>query len=191
MKLKSVGTASENGEKYRWIEIESQIEVMGMKQRSVMKALVREKDFKPDAKGPVKVLRGWQQNQRGNMKMEEKKLTDEELSPTGQMSFLFGPKLKRENTIKSRKTIEYQKGKLQIDNASTGELEIKTSPNAPDFKQKGKLTLWKHKSVPSGTAVMEMQMETWRKDKVISKMKMTISVQDYGKGAKSALPENK
>lgn len=192
MKLKSVGTVTENGEKYRWIEIDSQMEVMGMKQRSVMKALAREKDFKADAKGPVKILRGWQQNQRGDTKMEAKKLTDEELSPTGQMSFLFGPKLKREKTIKSKKTIEYQKGKLEIATASTGEMEIKTSPNAPaEFKQKGKLTIWMHKAVPTGTAAMQMQMETLRKEMKISNMKMTISVQDYGKGAKSALPENK
>lgn len=191
MKLKSVGTVTENGEKYRWIEIESTMEVMGMKQHSVMKALVREKDFKAGAKGPVKVLRGWQQNQRGDMKMEAKKLTEEELSPDGQMSFLFGPKLKGEKKIKSKKTIEYQKGKLQIESASTGTMEIQASPKAPDFKQKGNLTIWKHKSVPTGTAAMEMAMETWRKDKLLSKMKMTISVQDYGKGAKSALPDNK
>ena len=194
MKLKSVGTVTENGEKYRWFEIVFKGESNGMKQDTIIKALIREKELKAGAKAKsdIKILRGWQQATVGDKKMDPKELSEIELSGKGPVSFFFGPNLKKVEKVKKAKEIVYQKGKLKLSEATTGELDLNFNPNAPEgFKQKGKQTIWKHKSIPTGAAALEVQMEVHNKDKLVMKMRMMFNVQDYGKGAKSALPDKK
>lgn len=192
MKLKSVGSATENGEKYRWFEIEFKGESNGMKQNAVIKALIREKELKAGAKDGIKILRGWQQTTDGGKKMDPKELSETELSANGPIGFFFGTKLTKTKKVKQAKEIQYQKGKLKLTEATTGELNLKLNENTPKgFKQKVKQTIWKHKSVPTGTAALEVQMEVHNKDKLLMKMRMMCNVQDYGTGAKSSLPDKK
>lgn len=192
MKLKSVGTVKEKGKTYRWLEIEMRGEQNGMKQHTILKALIGEKELKPGAKGELEILRGWQQNTRGDTKMDPKELSAAELGGRGPLAMFFGTRLKDQKTVKQTKTIAYQKGELKIASAVAGDVQIELNENAPkDFKQSMRQTIWKHKSIPTGTAAIEMQMEISRQDKLLAKFKMVFNVQDFGKDAKSALPDKK
>ena len=55
--VRSVGRVTEKGKKYRWIEIDFQMEQNGKKQKNVIKLLVAEKDAKPGAKKSPEILR--------------------------------------------------------------------------------------------------------------------------------------
>ena len=190
--IRSVGSVTENGEKCRWIEMQMEGERNGKKQHSIFKILVKEKDFKPGSKSVLEIVRGWKQNKADG---EVKELTDREKSPDGEVAILFGGKRKDVKKLKTEKVIDYQKGKLKITTGTTGTLELKPAPNTPaDFKYTFVQSVWPHKNVPFGTAAMELQMEIKIKDMVVSKMKMTFTVQDHGTGgkqAKSALPDKK
>ena len=190
--LRSVGSVTENGEKCRWVEMQMEGERDGKKQGGVFKFLVKEKDFKPGAKGVPEIIRGWTQNKTGG---EVKELTDQEKSPDGMIVIFFGGNRKDVKKLKAEKVIDYQKGQLKITTGTSGKLDIKPNPNAPaNFKVNVTQSVWPHKNVPFGTAAMELQMETRNKDMLVSKMKMTFTVQDHGSGgkqAKSALPDKK
>lgn len=191
MMLRSVGTATENGEKCRWIEVEFNGEQNGRKQRTILKFLAPEKDLKAGAKGPTQVLRGWQKSRFGDTERETKPLSEEEKSSNGPIAMFLGGKQAKPATVKEAKTIDYQKGRLKIESAESRELNLKPGgPDAPpDYKFAATQTVWKHKGVPFGTAAMRLQVEVRRKDKVIQKMTMTFEVLNHGKDAKSALPE--
>lgn len=192
MKLKSVGTETVNGEAYRWLELDFEGSSNEMKTRTLMKVLVREKDFKDKAARGMTIERGWQLNAFGDKKPMVKELSDSEKSPDGPMSFLFRCSMKKPIAIKKAKTIDYQKGRLKLETATSGELDVNFQQNQPkDYSSTFRQTIWKHKSVPTGTAALELQMEVRQKDKVVVKMTMLFTVQDYGKGAKSALPDKK
>ena len=74
----------------------------------------------------------------------------------------------------------------------TGKVDYKFGESAPavakfDITQ----SIWTHKSVPFGTAMLITRMKVSIKDQVVLKAIMTFTVQDYGTGAKSALPDKK
>jgi len=189
MTVRSVGSVEEDGEKCRWIEIEMKgTQKNGDKQNSIMKFLVREKDFKAGAKGTPKILRGWTKNNDQDIK----ELSEMELAG-GTINLILVGKAKDAKTVKKEKTIDYQKGQLKIATAVTGHPELKLGgENAPpDFKYNVKQTTWLHKKVPFGMAARELQIEIKVKDKIAAKMTMSFTVQDYGTGAKSACPDKK
>jgi hypothetical protein len=185
--LKSVGSVTENGKKCRWIEIEMKAEEGGKKRHSIMKFLVNEKHLKPGSKEAPEVVRGWNRQDTGS---EVKELSEMEKNPNGMMSIFFGGHRKDVKTLKDAKVVDYQKGKLKITDGTSGKLEMDLGPNAPQgFKYDVTQSLWSHKSVPFGTAAMELKMLIKRKEMVVANMTMKFTVQDHGTGAKSALPD--
>ena len=192
MTLKSVGTATEDGEKCRWIEMKFDGEQNGQKHVAILKFLIREKDLADGKKGPPKVLRGWSMNQVGDMKSEAKELTDFQKAGNGEAAMIVGGKLKDAKTLKQEKTIDYQKGQLKIPTAHTGILDVKFAENMPaGFKYNAWQTVWKHKSIPFGAAAVELKVEMHNKEQLLMKMKMSFAVQEYGAKAKSELPDKK
>jgi len=190
--IRSVGQADENGQKCRWLEVEMQGEQNGKKQYTVLKFLVNEKGFKPGSKEPIEIVRGWKKNQADG---EVKQLSANETDPQGMMSMFFGGQRKEVKTLKSEKVVDYQKGRLKIGSGTVGKMDLKPPANTPaDFKYNVIQTVWPHKTIPFGTAAMELRMEFESKKKVVFKSKMTFNVEDYGVGgkdAKSALPDKK
>lgn len=192
MTLRSVGTVQEKGETCRWLEMDFDGDTNGTKVRAVMKFLVREKDFKPDAKEPPKVLRGWKMGRAGDNKDDVTELSNEEMSPGGPASMFLSTKLKDAKTVKEAKTIDYQKGRLKVESAELGELEMDAPQYVPQgFSSKFRQTIWKHKAVPFGTAAAAIDIKVKQNDNVLQDMTMKFEVLDHGKDAKSAFPDKK
>lgn len=191
--FRSVGKVVENGEAFRWIEMEFEGEQNGKQKHQVMKVLVREKDLRPGAETPLKVLRGWNQFLVEGAKQPPKEFSELERSANGPVAFYFRVPLKDAKSIKRARQIFYQKGRFDLATAHAGAGDITLmNDNAPaDVKYAARYTVWSHKSVPTGTAAMEIELKMSRKDKVIVKMTMKFDLQDYGTGAKSALPDKK
>jgi hypothetical protein len=187
--IKSVGSVMENGEKCRWIEIEMKGEEGGKKRSHLSKILVREKDFAPGSKNLGRIVRGWK---RSSAKAQLKELTENEKSGSGDMAMLIGGKLSDEKVLKTKKVVDYQKGQLKIAQGTTGKFEMKMPGKVPkDFKYDMTQSVWPHKNVPFGIAVLEINMKLTVKEMVVMNMKMTFTLQNQGVGAKSQLPDKK
>jgi len=185
--IKSVGKVTEDGKSCRWIEIEMQGEEAGKKKHHVIKFLISEESFKPGSKKAPEILRGWK---REDADSEVKEIDEMEKNPNGMMAIFFGGNRKDVKKLKDAKAIDYQKGKLKITDGTAGKLSLDLGANAPQgIKYDVTQSLWTHKSVPFGTAAMELKMVITIKDKVASNMKMKFTVQNHGTGAKSLLPE--
>jgi hypothetical protein len=187
--IKSVGAATEDGKTCRWIEIEMTGEEGGKKKHHVMKFLINEKYFKPGSKAAPEILRGWTRQDTGS---EIKELSDMEKNPRGMMSMFFGGNRKDVKKLKDAKLVDYQKGKLKITDGTSAKLDLDAGPNAPpEMKYDVTQSLWSHKTVPFGTAAMELHMIIKIKDNVAANMKMKFTVLDHGTGAKSVLADKK
>ncbi len=182
--FRSVGTETENGVKCRWIELQMDIETNNRKQKHIFKLLLREKDLQPDAKSPVKVIRGWIKDNDQTAKSYDDSAQGQKEGVTA----FFGHKLKDPKKLKKEKVVDYQKGQLKIAEAVVGKLDVKLNDL---IQQSITQTFWKHKSVPFGTAAMEFQIEVKQGGKVVANMKMTFNLKDHGTVAKSALPDKK
>lgn len=185
--LKLVGTTMHGGEKCRWVEWKNILSDGGKASTSILKLLIREADLKAGAKPVVRIIRAFHRDPRGNV-VEWKQ---DQVSQSTHGTLMFGA-IKKPKTIKSARTIEYQKGKLKITSAVTGEIALKWPGKLPaDARHVVTRTIWKHKSVPFGAAVVEMKRQFFLKDKVTATTTTTHVVQDFGTGAKSALPDKK
>lgn len=185
--MKLVGTIVENGERYRWVEMESVAKVRGKSLKIVMKWLIREKDLKPGAKSAINVLRGWKRLPNGDVV----ELTERDKSAQG-LAFLTFSRIKNPKSVKAEKSVDYQKGRLKIAAAMTGELDGnwpgKLPPKARHVMTR---TIWQHKSVPFGAAVLETKRQFLLEKKFASSSTTTLTVQDFGTGSKSALPDKR
>ncbi len=189
--VRSVGVVTENNEKCRWIELQSEGELNGVKQASIMKFLVREKDLKTGAKTPMRIIRGWQKNQAMG---EVRELTDEEKKPNGMVTMFFGGKLKDSKKLAGEKVIDYQKGQIKVASGTKGNLEVKlpgSATNSVGNNVKFEVTqsVWAHKKIPFGLAEMKLVMKMSIGGNQMMEMNMTFTLQDHGTGAKSALPD--
>lgn len=154
--LRSVGKVTENGKAARWIEIEMKGTENGKEKYSLMKFLINEKGLKPGEKGSIEILRGWN---KSDANAEIKELSDMEKDPRGMMSIFFDGTRKDVRKLKKTKVIDYQKGQLKIKNGTTSKLDISLGPNSPKgLKYDVSQSVWPHKSIPFGTAAMELKM---------------------------------
>ena len=191
MTLRSVGTTTEGGAKCRWIEMHMDGKRDGMKEGGVFKLLFKESDFAGVKKAP-KIMRGWVQNKIDG---EIKELGEDEKDAHGMIGIFFGGNGKTRKPLKTERVIDYQKGQLKIAKGTKESLDVKPPGPAPEgLKFNATQSVWKHKSMPFGTAAMTIEMEISVKDVLSTRMTMKFTVKDHGTGgknAKSALPEKK
>lgn len=191
MVVKSVGRTVENGKPCRWIEFAMTRTDGGKERRRVTKLLIDEASLKPGSKKVPAIIRGWKKN-AAESRVEE--LSERDKDPAninGATWFLFGGSRKTVKTLKQAKTIDFQKGQLKIAEGKSATLEIvpRTKNSKGNVKFQVEQSFWTHKSVPFATAASEWTITLKSGDKAASKMKMKLTAQEYGTGAKSALPE--
>lgn len=187
--VRTVGTVTENGEKCRWIELESLTTQDGKQKSGVMKLLIREKDFAADAIAAPTILRGWKKSSEKAIAGIDENDKAEKSSST----MFFGKAGTNVKPLKQEKIIDHQKGKLTIASGLTGELKFDPTGGK---KLKGIefntiQSHWTHKSLPFGTGAMELVMKVNFNGATVSTMTMKFTMLDYGTGAKSVLPDKK
>ncbi len=185
--IRSVGQVMVEGKPCRWIEFQFTTNKQQDSGAQIVKVLVPEKHLQKGAKPVANIVRGWQK--QGN--------SDPEPLPAERSTevefFLPGP-LKDVKQLKQKKVIDYQRGQLKCDSAFTGAYSL-TPPELREALPEGfsftlRYTLWPHKAAPFGVAAATMQITVKQNDKVLQDATAEFTLEDFGIGAKSALPDN-
>ena len=179
--LKAVGTAFENGEKCRWIEMEfSLTSAEGATDRHVYKLLLPEKNLKPGATPLEKMVRAWRkQNDDG-----VEQFTETTTLPTVAVGvFLSGP---------SKETMTLLK---QFEDSKIGNVEcagVKGSFEHMLGPATLKITseIRTHDKAPFGSVRGEYQIEIVNEDKTEAKATLRLKLVDVGTEATSVLPDS-
>ena len=169
--IRVVGTTTEDKQKCRWLEFE--ITEDGKDTGAVIKCLVSEKDFAA-AGMTIKVLRGWSRSGEGVVE----KLSDGNKHEVEDIFLAWLGRPKSAKTVESEKVVDHKKGQFKIATASQGKLNTREA----EFTQ----TIWAHKEIPFGFAAWKLSARSG--DNLVFKGDATL--QDYGTGAGTALPDH-
>jgi hypothetical protein len=194
-----VGTAAENGERCRWLEMKSVQTVNGKEQTDILKFLVPEKELLEGEKPLDRLVRAWRKIDDGDV--EEQKF-NQPLGVRGSVAsadFVWGremvifPGPQRKTTAVDEKTlVEYQQGRLELTKARVGKHVATRQALTAVQKQTFVLdfTVWNHPTVAPGFAAAKTRFEYLRDDVPRAAGTAEWVIEDFGMDAKSALPEN-
>jgi len=178
LKIASVGSVTENGEKCRWIELKMILEMQGQKSVTISKILVPEKYLKEGENAFGKKIRGWVQPKSSDVKVMDKEFS-------GLVTLILCGPLNEEKKLKS-KTVDSKLGKLKCERVS-GYKKFKVQ----GVEWKARLITSRHKKVPFGVVSSDIVMETEETAQIGVDLKWTLTLKEIGKNAKSELPDAK
>ena len=177
LKMASVGKAIEGSEPCRWIEFDVRLKDSGPEQILIRKLLIPEKYLKKGENATEHVVRGWA------------KFNNEDVQPAVPVhgrwpAYLAGP-LQDEKKL-DQQLVENKLGVLNCD-GSTGWIQYKEG----DFHTKVTFETRLHEKAPFGVVSCRMLFEVKRDGKVQQTIDATAKLTDFGKDAKTALPDHK
>src|SRR5262245_12546429 len=177
MTMASVGKATEGTEACRWIEFKVQLKDIGPEQILIRKLLIPEKRLKKGENGTEHVVRGWA---KFNNEDVERAVPVHGRWP----AYLAGP-LRDEKKLEQQ-LVESKLGALMCEGV-TGWMEYKEG----DVHMKVTFETRLHEKAPFGVVSCRMQFEMKRDGKVQQTVDATAKLVDFGKDAKTALPDHK
>lgn len=181
--LRSVGTTQHNGLLHRWIEFEwrAHNEAGGDERREITKWLIPETELGPTGSPRAHAARAWERD-------DEQEVRSRNLSETI-LDDLYLPSLLSDRSIQEvPKTVEYQRGRLDLERCVTG-LSNRQSSNGTTVTRMTH-RYWITDSVPFGVAAARQTLEMTADDNVIGKYEWQLEVNDFGMAAVSALPNH-
>ncbi len=178
LKMSSVGTSEENGEKCRWIEIQMTMNVGGQERAIVAKVLIPEKDLKRGKSPFDNRVRGWI---RMGADRDPVKIDESNIGPLP--GFLCGP-LQDAKKLEPM-IVESKLGKLKCE-GTTGTVTFKERQNNNTVKYETRL----HEKAPFGVVWTSLNVKVERDGEVREEVKMELTLSEHGMGAKSELPDN-
>lgn len=186
--LRVIGKEAVQGETYRWLELEMRLKSNDREEHGVFKALFRETDLKNGGKNGLKIARGWNRTLGAKGTSEAKPLQGIEKASKGPLGMYFGCPMTGPAVVNEPHAIDYQRGRLQIKTGIAGrlDLQLEEKPRGASrvfINQK----IWKHKTVPTGVARLEIEAV----QDGMTVQHVILTVQDFGKGARSTLPGKK
>jgi hypothetical protein len=177
MTMASVGKALDGSEACRWIEFKVQLKDSGMEHTLIRKLLIPEKYLKKGENPTAHVVRGWA---KFNDEAVERAVPIHGRWP----AYLSGP-LQDEKKLDGQ-LVESKLGALRCDGV-TGWIEYKEG----DVHMKVTFETRLHEKAPFGVVSCRMQFEMKRDGKVQQTVDATLKLTDFGKDARSALPDHK
>lgn len=173
-KISSVGTVTENGKKLRWIEFKIKIDI-DERYDIINKILVSEE--KPKAAENVfgKIIRGWERHGGGQAKAMSREKLDE-------LSLFLCGTIKERTKLKPV-MVDSKLGKLQCAGLS-GYVDYDAGGQKLKIRFKTRL----HKKVPFGIVSSVITVEGGF---VIAPVKLSFTLKEVGKNAKSELSDAK
>ena len=176
LRISSVGSATHEGEKCRWLEYQMTMIDGGQERVIVAKILVPEKHLKAGEDALTKRVRGWI---RMHKDADVDELIDRRMGPL--RSFLAGP-------LKDKK----EQDAVEIDNSKLGKLSCPGVTGTFEYAERNGLTtvnyeIRRNEKAPFGVVTCKMTIENRRNGEVREAIKGTFTLSDHGKGAKSAL----
>lgn len=185
MTQRAVGKVVENGEPCRWIEIEDIVADGSEKGTWIYKLLIRERDLQENENPVAGIVRAW-------LRFNDEPAVAFQPDETGHLPMLlWTPGALRKADVKDEpRTIDYQKGRVQIARARVGEFTLSDQPRQ-GFRLNWNYTVWREADIPFGLAEARVIYELHDPDKkCLTTQVTTYLLQDAGVDAKSALPEN-
>ena len=181
--IKFVGTAVSDGVRHRWIEQS----FGGFEDRTtnVMKTLVAEKVL--NSAWPLAAERRWW-HKMGDQPVKEVGTLGPEY---GVFSLVFPGSYNTAKPLKEARTIEYQHGRLEIQEGLAGRQDISLQNNAENIRFEIEYKVWRHPNVPLGIAAAKISLRTHEFGSLNPRETYTteFALEDCGTDAKTSLPE--
>jgi hypothetical protein len=175
--MASVGKAVESSEPCRWIEFKVCLKDVGPEQILIRKLLIPEKYLRKGENPTEHVVRGWA---KFNDDAVERAVPVHGRWP----AYLAGP-LQDEKKLDKR-LVETKLGALQCDGV-TGWIQYREG----DVHMKVTFEARLHETAPFGVISCRMQFEMNREGQVLQTVDATAKLVDFGKDAKTALPDHR
>src|SRR5262245_18466861 len=175
--MASVGKVVEGAEPCRWIEFKVQLKDIGPEQILIRKLLIPEKYLKKGENATEHVIRGWA---KFNNEAVERAVPVHGRCP----AYLAGP-LQDEKKL-DQQLVESKLGALECEGL-TGWIRYKEG----DLHTKVTFETRLHEKAPFGVVSCRMLFEVKRDGKVQQTIDATAKLSDFGKDAKTALPDHK
>jgi hypothetical protein len=177
-----------NGEACRWIEIEEMYD--GQDKPQIHKLLVAEMDLIQSAQ-PVSKVKRWISKFEDQITVQGDDFLDRAGAFGPSFVFLTGA-MKGSKPIAESKQVEYQSGKLSIDQGRKGSYvwgrKYKTIEGSVTFKWD--YTIWMHPNVPFGFAHSNMKLTVRSTaDDAVRVIDYEFLLRDTGTDAKSAIQD--
>jgi hypothetical protein len=175
--MASVGKTFEGPEPCRWIEFKVQLKEIGPEQVLIRKLLIPEKYLKKGENPTEHVVRGWA------------KFNDEDVASAvpvhGRWPAYLAGALQDEKKL-DQQLVENKLGALTCE-GETGWIQYKEG----DVHFKVTFETRLHEKAPFGVVSCRMQFEMKRDGKVLQTVDATAKLGDFGKDAKTVLPDHK
>ena len=182
LKIKSVGREEVDGVSCRWIEFEFAPENPAEVEKEwVVKDLIPESEIGFGKDTLHNILKGWSRNSR-------KEIQPRDAFPSFVDHREYPGNWESEDCEKPASVFKYQQGELALDPPIAGHSQYKNDR----LFIKTHNTLWRHSDVPFGTVKVQqrMEMRTAEDEPVFKSYIRELELIDFGKGAKSALPNS-
>jgi len=199
-KYSLVGTTTENGERCRWVEIQSVQPIDGQELTDVIKFLIPEKELLENEKPLDSIVRAWRKTNDGPV--EEVKF-NQPLGVGGSVAsadFAWGHSLlifpgpqRKSKSVEKKKVVEYQQGRLEVGAGQVGKhvATRKALTNGEKQEFETEFTAWNDAAIAPACAAMHSRTEFRRNDLLIQAITEEVVLEDIGVDAKSELPENR
>lgn len=188
LKISSVGTEAVDGEPCRWLEIQGSLkdDNRTQEERFVLKLLIPEKHLKKGENPRERILRGWERVSLGDGDGDAVKL---DTADPGHLAWvldilLAGPGTKTKQV--EPKTIRFQKGAIECPGV-TASFSYPMKVRDEVRKMPGIVTTRFHETVPFGVAALEIDTKEPNGDLI----EINVTLNDYGDGAKTQLPDHR
>lgn len=194
-----VGTAVENGVRCRWVEMKSVQMSDGREITDVLKFLVPEEELLESERPLDSLVRCWR---RFAEEPVEEVAFNVPLSVRGfagsadfywGRDFAFFPGLQKQaKGVRERRVVEYQKGRLDVEDAQTFQHVVSRRALTNGEKQEycDEFTVWNDPAVAPAFVAASDRVRQRRDDALVRTLTIEFVLEDYGADAKSALPEN-
>jgi hypothetical protein len=187
-----VGTVVENGEKCRWVEVNSIFTRDGKDGLILSKFLISEKDLLESEEPLDTIKRGWFKSGNNDVRAVE---AGKGITRYNTRTVIFPGLWHKAEQIDKEQIVDYQQGKFTILEAKTRQVTspttvVKTGRKVINQKDVVEYTGWFHRTTSPFIAAAKIQTKIYYDDQWNTTFNDDVVLQDYGKGAKSSLPEN-
>lgn len=194
-----VGTATENDMTCRWVEMKT-VTMVGDKDRvEIVKFLIPEKELLESDQPLVRLVRCWSKTDDGMVKaLSFDPPRGDGVNPQsadgrfGKELLIFPGMRQKAELVDKEKVVDYQQGRLQVAQGREGKRVSKVvgSPRAQGLSFVLDYTIWTDPAVAPGFAAARTRYATVVNEMVRTARNDEWVIEDFGKDAKSELPEN-
>jgi hypothetical protein len=194
-----VGTAVERDCTCRWMEMQTVEIIDGHEVTDILKFLVPEKALLESERPLDGLIRCWRkfgdeqvEQVRFNTPLGERGLSFSADYAWGRDFTLFPGPQQKSKAVEEPRTIEYQRGRLEIETAQRFRriASRRALTNGEKQEYSDEFTVWKDRSVTPAFAAATDRVQQHRDDALVRTFAIEFVLDDFGTDAKSALPDN-